>query len=162
MDGTWLGLWGFIGACFVAALSGALFRPGRWYEGLKKPSWRPPNWLFAPAWTLLYAMIAIAGWLVWREHGFAGAPVALALWALQLALNAAWSGLFFGLRRMDLALAELVALWLAIAATIAAFAPLQATAAWLMAPYLAWVTFAGVLNFAMWRLNKPEPREQQA
>jgi translocator protein len=153
MDGSWYGLWGFIGACFVAALSGALFPPGQWYEGLKKPSWRPPNWLFAPAWTLLYAMIAIAGWLVWREAGFAGAPVALGLWGLQLALNAAWSGLFFGMRRMDLALAELVLLWLAILATIVAFYPIQSTAALLMAPYLAWVTFAGVLNFAMWRLN---------
>ena len=161
MDGAWYGLWGFIGACFVAALSGALFPPGQWYEGLKKPSWRPPNWLFAPAWTILYAMIAIAGWLVWRDKGFAGAAVPLAIYFVQLALNAAWSGLFFGMRRMDLALAELIVLWLSILATIVAFYPIHVTAALLMVPYLAWVTFAGVLNFTMWRLN-PTPAVARA
>jgi tryptophan-rich sensory protein len=114
----------------------------------------PPNWLFPVAWTVLYVMIAVAGWLVWREAGFAGAPLALGLWAVQLVLNAAWSWIFFGLRRMDWALADLAALWLAILATILAFAPVSAAAAWLMAPYLAWVSFAGVLNLAMVRLNR--------
>jgi tryptophan-rich sensory protein len=151
---TTLGLLGFLGACFVAASTGAIFKPGPWYEALAKPSWRPPNWLFPPAWAVLYILMAIAAWLVWREAGFAGAPLALMLWFAQLALNAAWSWIFFGLRRMDWALADLAALWLAILATILAFAPVSAAAAWLMAPYLAWVSFAGVLNLAMVRLNR--------
>lgn len=146
---------GFLAANLAVACSGALFRPGAWYESLAKPRWRPPNWLFGPAWAVLYVMIAFAGWLVWREKGFAGAGVALALYAVQLLLNAIWSWLFFGLRRMDLAFFDLIALWLAILATILAFAPHHAGAAWMMMPYLAWVTFAGALNFAVWRLNVP-------
>ena len=149
-----LGLFGFLLACFAAASTGAFFQPGAWYAGLAKPAWVPPNWLFPVAWTALYLMIAVAGWLVWREAGFAGAPLALGLWALQLVLNAAWSWIFFGLKRMDWALAELAALWAAILATVLAFAPVSAAAAWLMAPYLAWVSFAGVLNLAMLRLNR--------
>ncbi len=133
-----------------------IFRPGDWYERLKKPWWRPPNWLFGPAWAVLYVTIAIAGWLVWREVGFTGAPGAFAIYALQLLLNRLWSPLFFGLRRPDIAMGGLVALWVAIAATVATFAPLVESAALLLLPYLAWVTFAGVLNFAIWRLN-PNP-----
>ncbi len=145
-----LALLGFFAACFLVACSGAVFRPGEWYESLAKPSWNPPNWLFAPAWTLLYILIAIAGWLVWRE---AGIVPALALYAVQLVLNAAWSGIFFGMKRPDLAFAELVLLWLSILGCILLFAPISATAAWLMAPYLAWVTFAGALNYAIWQRN---------
>jgi tryptophan-rich sensory protein len=153
MDGTWLGLAGFAAANVVVALSGILFPPGPWYETLTKPSWCPPNWLFGPAWTLLYAMIAVSGWLVWREAGFAGATAALVIYGVQLLLNAAWSGIFFGLKRMDLAFAELVLLWLAILATIVAFFPIHAGAALLLVPYLAWVSFAGALNLTLWRLN---------
>lgn len=149
-----LGLVGFLACCFAAASTGAVFKPGPWYAALAKPSWNPPDWLFPIAWAALYTMMAFAAWLVWREVGFAGAGLALGLWFLQLALNAAWSWLFFGLKRMDLAFAELCALWLAIAATILAFAPISATAAWLMAPYLVWVSFAGVLNATLWRLNR--------
>ena len=149
-----LALVGFFAVCLVAAGTGAIWAPGEWYERLRKPSWRPPNWVFPPAWALLYAAMALAAWLVWRRAGF-GPP--LALWGAQLALNAAWSWVFFGLRRPDLAFAELAALWLAVAATLAAFAPVHAAAAWLMAPYLAWVTFAGALNLAIWRLNGPRP-----
>ena len=98
--------------------------------------------------------MAIAAWLVWREAGFAWAPLALGLWFLQLALNACWSWIFFGLKRMDLAFAELSGLGLAILATIVAFAGHSTTAAWLLAPYLAWVSFAGFLNLTMWRLNR--------
>ncbi|TDH61785.1 tryptophan-rich sensory protein [Dankookia rubra] len=151
---TTLGLLGFLGACFLAASTGAFFKPGPWYESLAKPSWRPPNWLFPPAWAVLYILMAVAAWLVWREAGFSGAPLALTLWFAQLVLNAAWSWIFFGLKRMDLAFVELSALWLAILATILAFTLHSSTAAWLMAPYLAWVSFAGVLNLAMWRLNR--------
>ena len=149
-----LGLLGFVGACFAVSTSGAVFRPGEWYERLAKPWWRPPNWLFPPAWGVLYLCIAVSGWLVWREAGFAGAAVPLTIYGVQLALNAAWSAIFFGLRRIDWAFAEIVALWLSIAATMAAFHPIHAGAAWLLAPYLAWVSFAGALNLAVWRLNR--------
>lgn len=158
-----LALAGFLLATFVAATTGAVFKPGAWYEGLAKPSWNPPNWLFPIAWAILYALMALAAWQVWRLAGFAGAGLALGLWALQLVLNSAWSWLFFGLKRMDLALAELVLLWLAIAATIIAFLPVSTIAAWLMAPYLVWVSFAGVLNLVIWRLNRTriQPAEGQ-
>ncbi|MGD0763597.1 MAG: TspO/MBR family protein [Roseiarcus sp.] len=148
-----IGLACFIAACLLAALTGAWFRPGEWYERLKKPSWRPPNRLFAPVWTVLYLMIALAGWLVWREAGFAGAGLPLAAYALQLVVNAAWTPLFFGLRRPDLGFVDVVLLWLSIIATIALFCPIHVVAAALLAPYLAWVTFAAALNFSVWRLN---------
>ena len=146
-------LLGFIAACFLAAVTGALFRPGEWYERLAKPSWRPPNWLFAPVWTILYLTIAVSGWLVWREAGFTGAILPLAIYALQLVLNAAWTPLFFGLHRPDLGFLDILLVWLSIAATIALFYPIHAGAALLLLPYLAWVTFAAALNFAVWRLN---------
>jgi tryptophan-rich sensory protein len=145
---------GFLLACFAAATTGAFFRPGPWYDRLDKPSWTPPDWLFPVAWTLLYIAIGVAPWLVWREAGFAGAALPLAVWAVQLLLNAAWSWLFFGLRRMDLAFAEVVALWLSIAAMIALFLPISVTAGLLMIPYLVWVSFAAVLNLAVWQRNK--------
>ncbi len=148
-----LGLAAFISTCVATALSGALFRPGAWYETLRKPWWRPPNWLFAPAWTVLYLMIAVSGWLVWRKAGFAGAALPLGVYFVHLAINAAWSWLFFGLRRMDLALADVTALWLSIVLMIWLFAPISATAAWLLVPYLAWVSFAAFLNWTMLTLN---------
>ena len=153
---TWnegLALLGFIGVCFGAATSGAVFKPGLWYERLAKPSWIPPMWAFPVAWTVLFAMIAVSGWMVWKQAGLAGAGVAFAVYGMQLALNAGWSALFFGLRRMDLALFEVVALWSAIAANIFVFAPHSETAAWLLVPYLAWVSFAAFLNVVMVRLN---------
>ncbi|WP_431282008.1 TspO/MBR family protein [Humitalea sp. 24SJ18S-53] len=153
-----LALLGFFATAFIVASSGAVFRPGPWYEALRKPEWCPPNWLFAPAWSLLYILIAISGWLVWRKVGFAAAAPAFVLYGVQFALNAGWSGIFFGLRRMDIALFELVLLWMSIAATIVAFSAHHAGAAWMLAPYLAWVTFAGVLNYAMVRLNPRDVR----
>lgn len=150
---------GFFAAALAAASTGGIFRPGAWYASLNKPAWCPPNWLFAPAWAVLYVLIAISGWLVWREAGFAGAAPALAIYAVQLVLNAGWSGIFFGMKRIGLALVELVLLWLSIAATIFAFSAHHAVAAWLLVPYLAWVTFAGALNYAMVSLN---PRDALA
>ncbi|MCD7059922.1 TspO/MBR family protein [Pelagibacterium xiamenense] len=143
----------FLGACFLAAATGAFFRPGTWYETLVKPDWRPPNWLFGPVWTVLYIAMAVSGWLVWREAGFSGATGALFVYAVQLLLNGSWSVLFFGLHRPDLALAEIVLLWLAIMLTIVLFWPISMVAALLMVPYALWVGFASVLNFAIWRLN---------
>ena len=130
--------------------SGVFFQPGEWYRGLRKPNWTPPNWLFGPVWTVLYVMIAIAGWLVWR-----GAPAGIAiwLWGLQLAVNFAWSGLFFGMRRMDLAFYDVVLLWVLIAGFIVAASSISATAALLFVPYLVWVTIAATLNWTVWRMN---------
>lgn len=142
----------FLALTFGAAVVGSQFGPGPWFEALQKPDWNPPNWVFAPVWTALYAMMAVAAWLVWRGGGRRG-PIVLFL--LQLALNAAWSWLFFGLHRPDLALADIVLLWLAIVATLVAFARVSGGAAALMVPYLAWVSFATVLNASIWRLNPP-------
>jgi benzodiazapine receptor len=150
---SFLALAGFIALCSLAAAIGALFRPGEWYEQLAKPSWRPPNWLFAPVWTLLYLTIAVSGWLVWREVGLAGGALALSIYLVQLLLNASWTPLFFGLHRPDLALLDIALLWLTISATMAVFYPLSASAAWLLLPYLLWVSFAAALNFSIWRLH---------
>lgn len=147
------GLIGFVLACLATASSGAVFKPGAWYDGLAKPWWRPPNWAFPIVWSVLYLMIAISGWLVWRKAGLAGAALPLAVYALQLGLNAAWSGFFFGMKRMDLAFADVCALWLSIAAMIGLFGPIDAAAAWLLVPYLAWVSIAAYLNWTMMRLN---------
>lgn len=146
---------GFVAVCFAAALVGGLLTSTSvetWYPGLAKPSWNPPSWVFGPVWSVLYAAMAVAAWLVWRRGGGA-ARVALAVFGVQLALNVAWSGLFFALRSPGLAFAELIVLWIAIAATLVLFARWNRLAGALFVPYLAWVTFAGALNFAIWRLN---------
>jgi translocator protein len=146
-------LLGLIVLCLAAgALGAAVTAPAipTWYAGLAKPSFNPPNWIFAPVWTALYVLMAIAAWLVWRR-GNARPP--LTLFGVQLALNSAWSLLFFGLHRVDLALVDIVLLLAAIVATARAFHPRSAVAALLLVPYLAWVSFATVLNFAIWRLN---------
>ena len=144
---------GWIVLCFAAASLGALFMPGEWYASLRKPSWNPPDWVFGPVWMALYTMMAVAAWLVWKRGGFAAQRRSLGLFILQLALNAAWTPLFFGMHALGLAFAEIVLLWATIVATLAAFWPVSRTAAWLLAPYLAWVSFAAALNFALWRLN---------
>lgn len=154
MDTTsWLGLAAFIGLCFLTALSGAFFMPGEWYKALAKPSWNPPDWAFPPAWTVLFIMIAVSGWLVWREAGLAGAALPLTVYVVQLMFNAGWSAVFFGLKRPDLAFLEVIGLWLSILATIIVFLPISRTAGLLLLLYLAWVTFAATLNFTIWRLN---------
>lgn len=124
-----------------------------WYRFLKKPKWTPPDWLFGPAWTTLYALMGVASWLVWRS-GDRRAPRALRLFGLQLALNTVWSLIFFGLRRLDLALVELGALWGAILATTVAFFRIRPAAGLLLLPYQAWTTFAGALNAAVWQRNR--------
>jgi len=122
-----------------------------WYVFLAKPSFNPPNWLFMPAWTTLYVLMAVAAWRVWRQTGWRSR--ALALWLVQLALNAAWSVIFFGAHAPGPALFELAAMWLAILATLITFWRIEPLAGALLLPYLAWVSFAGVLNFWIWRLN---------
>ena len=148
-----LGLTGWLVACFAAAALGGFFMPGEWYAALRKPSWNPPSWIFGPVWTTLYAMMAVAAWLVWKRGGFAVQRRPLTLFLVQLALNAAWTLLFFGLHAPGVAFAEIVLLWVFIALTLAAFYPVSRVAAWLLAPYLVWVGFAAVLNGTLWRMN---------
>ena len=138
---------------FAVAAIGAFFPPGEWYAALKKPSWNPPNWIFGPAWTALYTIMAIAAWLVWRRGGFAGQRAALTLYLAQLLFNALWSPLFFGLHNPALAFADIVLLWSALLATLIAFWKARPVAGALLVPYLAWVTFAATLNWALSRLN---------
>ena len=143
--------------CFgVAAVGGAVTEPNiSWLDELDRPSWRPPNWIFGPVWTVLFAAMTVAAWLVWRTGpGETEVLFALGLFALQLLLNAAWSWIFFGRRSPGGALAEIPFLWAAILATILAFHPISPLAAWLLVPYLAWVTFAAVLNAEIWRRNR--------
>lgn len=121
-----------------------------WYTALDKPSFNPPNAIFGPAWTLLYALMGVALSLVLAEKNN---KRAITLFAIQLALNVLWSFIFFGWHAPGWAFVEIIVLWIAILATIIEFKKLSTTAAWLMVPYLAWVTFAAVLNFAVWRLN---------
>ena len=150
---TILGLFGWLLACFAAAAMGGLFMPGEWYASLKKPSWNPPGWIFGPVWTALYAMMSVAAWLVWRQGGWGKQRKPLLIFLAQLAFNALWTPLFFGLHRPGIAFAEIVLLWLAIATTLTAFRPVSRVAAWLLAPYLAWVSYAAMLNLTLWRLN---------
>lgn len=143
-------------ALAVALLGAAITDLGPWYAGLRMPAWKPPDWLFGPAWTLIFGLAALAGMQWWRY-----APTArnrrwmLVLFALNAVLNLAWSLLFFHLRRPDWALLEVVALWLSIVALILATPAKPSTPAWLLAPYLVWVTIAAALNFAVVKLNAP-------
>ena len=148
-----LALIGWLLLSFSAAALGGFFMPGEWYAGLKKPSWNPPNWIFGPVWTALYATMAVAVWLVWKRGGFARQRAALSLFLLQLLLNALWSPLCFGAKNLGFGLADIVLLWLALTATVVAFYKVYRPAGALLVPYWAWVTFATVLNFTLWRLN---------
>ena len=136
----------------LAAFFGAQFEPGGWYAGLSKPPLTPPNWVFAPVWSLLYLGIAVAGWLVWRTRP--GVWMPLTLWGVQLVLNAMWSPLFFGLHRPDLALLEIAVLLFAAAATALVFYRIRRLAGLLFLPYVAWVGFATYLNAGLWLLNR--------
>jgi tryptophan-rich sensory protein len=148
----WLSLLAFLALVSAVAAFGAQFEPGAWYAALRKPPLTPPNWIFAPVWSLLYLANAAAAWLVWCAPSARGPW--LELWIAQLALNAAWSFLFFGLQRADLALLEIVVLLAAVLATAAAFRRASAAAAALLLPYAAWVAFAAYLNAGIWLLNR--------
>ncbi len=141
----------FVASVMTVSVTGAMFRPGEWYQSLDKPSWTPPDWLFPPAWTLLYIAIAVAGWLVWLQNGF-GPP--LLVWTIQLVLNGAWSYVMFGRKNIGAAMLTLGGLWLSVAWFAWLAWPVDQTASMLFWPYLAWVSFAGALNFAIWRLNR--------
>jgi tryptophan-rich sensory protein len=150
-----LALVGWIAATLAAGGVGGAASAGAadFYAELARPAWAPPGWLFGPVWTVLYVLMGIAAWLVWRERGWAGARAALLLFAAQLACNALWTWLFFTWRRGGLALAEIVVLAALIVATMVAFARVRALAAVLLVPYLAWVLFATALTASVWRRN---------
>jgi benzodiazapine receptor len=157
---NWLILAAFIAAALAAGAPGALFGPcvsaeaNHWYATLGKPPWAPPNGWFAPVWIVVYVSMGTCAWLIWRERYHRGRGTALAAYGLQLVLNAAWAPLFFGAKSIGAGLFVIVALWVAIAWTIREFAMVRAAAAWLLAPYLIWVSFAAALNLALWKLNQ--------
>lgn len=153
----WLALPVWLLVCFSAAALGAFFPPDEWYGSLTKPEFAPPDYLFGPVWTVLYLTMAIAAWLVWKQPPSTWRRTGLILFFVQLALNAAWSPLFFGMHRIDLALIDLELLWLLIWATIVVFYQTQLWAGLLLLPYAAWVTFALRLNYAYWVLNSAGP-----
>ncbi len=146
----------FLALVAAVAVTGSMFTPSVdpvWYASLRKPSFNPPNWLFAPVWTVLYVLIAVSAWLVWRRAGWRNGRPALTWWCVQLALNAAWTPVFFGAHRIGLALLIIVGLLVAIVGTILAFRRHHATAAAMLLPYLAWVCLASALTWSVWRNN---------
>jgi tryptophan-rich sensory protein len=150
-----LGFAAWLLASFAAAAVGgaAAADAPAFYAELVRPEWAPPAWLFAPVWTALYVLMAVAAWLVWRVGGFAAARGALLLFLAQLAANALWTWLFFAWRLGALAVAEILVLWSLVLATSLAFRRTSPLAATLLLPYLAWVTYASALTWALWRLN---------
>lgn len=155
MHNKWFVLAGFILLCLaVGGLGGYASSDAidGWYRTIAKPSWNPPDWVFGPVWTVLYIMMAVAAWLVWREGG--RRHPALTLFFIQLGLNFAWTWLFFNMQSPGLALIEVAFLWTGVLLTMLAFFGRSRTAGWLFVPYLAWVSFAAVLNAAIWLLNR--------
>ncbi|MEL6977628.1 MAG: TspO/MBR family protein [Pseudomonadota bacterium] len=147
----WLVFATFFAACAAAGSTGSMFPPDDWYEQLTKPSWTPPNWLFPLAWTVLYVTMAWAATLV--SAAGEGAALGLALWALQIALNAIWTPVFFGLKRLGAAFVALMALWSAVAACVVVFFQIEPLAGWLFLPYLIWVSYAAALNYWIYKHN---------
>jgi translocator protein len=155
-DSHILGLVAAIALCFGAAAIGGFFTTPSiptWYATLQKPSWTPPSWVFGPVWTVLYLMMAIALWFVWRKVGLREAAIPTVFFLIQLTLNVLWSILFFGLHRPAFALADIIALWLAILITLILFWRVTLPAGLLLIPYLLWVTYASTLNWGIVRLN---------
>jgi benzodiazapine receptor len=156
---NWLILAAFVGAALAAGALGMLFSPrisaaaNHWYALLAKPDWAPPRNWFGPVWIALYVLMGTSAWLIWRERYHRGRSAALAAYAIQLLLNALWAPVFFGAGSIGAGLFVIVALWLSIAWTIREFSAVKAAAAWMMAPYLIWVGFAGALNLAIWKMN---------
>ena len=150
-----LGLVGWLVLSFAASAVGALasIQAQSFYGQLAQPAWAPPPWVFGPVWTVLYALMAIAAWLVWRNGGFRSHRLALSLFLVQLAFNALWSWVFFAWKYGGIAFAEIVLLWALIVATLVSFWRVRPLAGALLVPYLLWVSFAAALNFALWQLN---------
>ncbi len=153
---VWIMLAVFLAICLGAAGLGAIATTAEidgWYKMIEKPSWNPPAYIFGPVWTTLYVMMAVAAWFVWKPTGLKAAKTPLTLFAVQLALNIAWSWIFFRFHQPGWAFVEIVVLWLSIVATTIAFFSRSKIAGWLMVPYVVWVSFASVLNFTIWNLN---------
>jgi tryptophan-rich sensory protein len=156
---NWLALLAFVGLGLAVGALGASFSPplsargAAWYASLTKPAWTPPIEWFGPIWLVLYVSMAMSAWFIWGERYHRGRNAALGVYACQLLLNAAWAPLFFGTRNTGVGLLTGVALWLAVVWTIREFAAVRARSAWLMVPYLGWVTFGVVLNLLLWRQN---------
>jgi len=150
-----IGLAGWLVVSFIAAGVGgaASIQSGAFYTQLVRPQWAPPPAVFGPVWTVLYVLMAIAAWLVWRIDGFRAARAALVLFLVQLAFNALWTWLFFAWRLGGLAFADILLLWLLIVATLISFWRIRPLAGALLIPYLLWVSFASMLNYAVWQLN---------
>jgi|SRR6056297_1868777 len=150
-----LGLVILLALCFLTAFIGAVasVNAPSFYGQLIQPDWAPPSWLFGPVWTTLFIMMAVAAWLIWRRGGFGAQRMPMLLFLAQLAFNGLWSWLFFAWQLGGLALADIALLWLLIAATIVAFWRISPLAGALMVPYIAWVSFAGMLNYTLWQLN---------
>ena len=146
-------LLGWLAIAFLPAVIGYRFPAPEYYDRLEKPGWAPPGWLFGPVWTVLYALMGIAAWLV-AGNAASASRTPLVLWGAQLALNATWTPIFFGLRAPGLALGNIVLLWLALVGTVTAFFSRRPVAGVLLIPYLIWVSFATALNFAIWRRNR--------
>jgi len=151
----WVGLIAWLALCFTASFIGALaaFNAPEIYGQMTQPAWAPPAWLFGPVWTTLYAMMAVAAWLVWQRGGMAANRLALGAFFLQLILNALWSWLFFAWLQGAWSVLNIVLLWMLILWTLVLFWRVNRWAGMLLIPYLAWVSFATALNVAMWRLN---------
>lgn len=149
------GLVAWLILCFAASAIGAAasVTAGPFYDQVLRPDWAPPPWVFGPVWTALYALMGVSAWLVWRDRGIRAARVPLALFLVQLALNALWSWLFFGWRLGGPAFVDILVLWGFIMATILTFWRVRALAGVLLIPYLLWVSFAAVLNYSIWQLN---------
>jgi translocator protein len=153
---SWLSLVPFVVICFAAAGIGSYFTSGSvrtWYPQVKKPEWNPPNWVLGPVGSVLYLMMAISAWLVWRAAGWPTTRCALVLFAIQLVLNTVWSVVFFGMHAIGPAFGEILLLWMMLIATAVAFYPFSFLAAWLLIPYIVWVAFASYLNFRIWQMN---------
>jgi benzodiazapine receptor len=150
------GLMGWLAISFVAAAIGAVasVQAGAFYSQLVRPNWAPPASIFGPVWSVLYALMGVAAWLVWRVDGLRSAGVALTLFLVQLAFNAIWSWLFFRWHRGALAFLDILLLWLLVAGTVVAFWRIRPAAGVLLIPYLLWIGFASVLNYFVWRLNR--------
>lgn len=146
-------LFGWIVLCSLAGIFGAQFEPGAWYESLQKPSWTPPNWVFPVVWPILYLMMGVSAWLIWKMKEVSIGDTEFRWFYLQLLLNAIWSWIFFGRQMISTALADIFLLWIAILFTILLFWNRNRSAGLLLIPYLLWISYASALNLAIWQLN---------